>query len=88
MIERVKMDDLHSAWMAWRSHHARYGFVPNSTDTRKGFSRFLHGAPLPVYFGAIGHWELTTAQADRMRLLLTPHARTIIKAYEATSHDV
>lgn len=79
----VSLDDLHSAFVNWVAFHQ----FENMVEARWTFARFLDGAPLPVTLGFLGQCELSAEQARKMNLLLSPHYRTIIRAYYAKYQD-
>lgn len=80
----VQLDDLHSAFVNWVAFHQ----FENMIVARKTFVRFLDGATLPDNpLGFLGQCELSAEQARKMNLLLSPHYRTIIRAYYAKYPD-
>jgi hypothetical protein len=76
----VKAGDLIKAFGKWWGHYPHLSHL----EAHSSFSKYLD-APVPNMYLTHWHgvWELTEEQARRMEMLLSPHAHTIIKAYEA-----
>lgn len=75
----VDVDDIYRASDVWMSYH-HYDTI---TEARRDFDAYLGGPALPSVMAVAGWWMLTNEQEHRMRLLLGPHAKTVIKAYYA-----
>lgn len=75
----VDVDDIYRAVDVWMDYH-HYETI---LEARRDFCAYLGTPPLPTVMAIAGWWVLTNEQERRMRLLLGPHARTVIKAYYA-----